>query len=453
MTGNGTLNRRSVIEKMIHDTFDGLEDNCFAVLGQEEKTMWEKPLIGIAAGDDSYYSFLKQHIGAFHWTPSEAFAQKYGEVPPASDLSVISMVFPQTMETKDMQRQSDVFPCDNWLVSRGEWEPLIRTFCQRLEHVFEEQGIRSVCPDLLSGMSWMRSDNLGHASTWSQRHTAYAAGLGTFGLSDGLITPKGIAVRFTSIILETDLPTDGIVCDDPYGWCSKCGACISRCPVRAISSDAGHDKEVCAAYEDHCIENLWPAHIERGNYIFGCGLCQAGVPCAHHPPKQGTISYRKIKPSDNPQLARLVRTSLMDHELDIPGTAYYDAQLDRLFEYYSAAPLKRSYIVAVNESDRVVGGIGIDVFDRLEGCGELQKLYVADDYKRQGIGRKLIEMIEEEARRLGYDKIYLETHSNLEAAQKLYESMGYISIERPEYFIHETMDLFLLKESIIDICQ
>ena len=35
------------------------------------------------------------------------------------------------------------------------------------------------------------SEKYAYASTWSERHAAYAAGLGTFGLSDGLITAAG----------------------------------------------------------------------------------------------------------------------------------------------------------------------------------------------------------------------------------------------------------------------
>ena len=95
--------------------------------------MWESPIIGVAAGDDPYYDFLKEHIGPFHWTPAEAFAQKYGEVPDPGKLRVISIAFPQTAATKIMQMQAGAFPCDNWLVSRGEWEPLIRSFCLLLQ--------------------------------------------------------------------------------------------------------------------------------------------------------------------------------------------------------------------------------------------------------------------------------------------------------------------------------
>ena len=162
--------------------------------------------------------------------------------------------------------------------------------------------------------------------------------------------------------------------------------------------------------------------------------------------KQGTINYRQIQQADNPYLMQLVRAGLKQHGLDIPGTAYFDPHLDRLYEYYMAEPAKRNYFVAVNEDGRVVGGGGVDEFTNLEGCAELQKLYVDADYRGQGIASRIIDMVEKEARRLGYERIYIETHSNLQDATRLYEKLGYTLIDRPEYAVHETMDTFLIKE-------
>lgn len=158
------------------------------------------------------------------------------------------------------------------------------------------------------------------------------------------------------------------------------------------------------------------------------------------------VFYRTIQPSDNAQLAQLVRVSLKKYGLDIPGTAYYDPNLEHLYEYYTAMPEARNYFVALNAEGAVVGGIGVDRFEQVEGCAELQKLYVAEDWQRHGIGMSLIRMLEQEARRLGYEKIYLETHSNLKEALSLYEKAGYRQIERPEYAVHETMDTFLIKD-------
>lgn len=157
------------------------------------------------------------------------------------------------------------------------------------------------------------------------------------------------------------------------------------------------------------------------------------------------ITYRRIQPSDNATLKQLVRAGLASNGLAIPGTAYFDPNLDDLCGYYKDLPGKRNYFVAVDGKGRVLGGCGLDVFEGLEGCAELQKLYVAEDCHGHGIATTLVGMVEEEARRLGYDQIYIETHSNLQDALRLYAKAGYEQIDRPAFAVHETMDSFLIK--------
>lgn len=276
--------KNNKIENIIYKIFDSLESNNFAVLGKPDEPMWEKPIIGVAAGNDTYYDFLKEHIGEFHWTPAEAFSKKYGVNPEPSKLSVISIVFPQTEETKEMQNKARVFPCDNWLVSRGEWESVMDEFTSKLEVALEKEGIKAASIDQIKEFSRHTSENLGIASNWSHRHIAFAAGMGTFGLSDGFITEKGKAVRMTSVIVEAELEPTPRGDRGPYDWClyfksGICGSCIRRCPVRAIS-EKGHDKIACSNYKDTKCADNWPEHIEHSGYSTPCGLCQTKIPCA-----------------------------------------------------------------------------------------------------------------------------------------------------------------------------
>ncbi len=55
----------------------------------------------------------------------------------------------------------------------------------------EKAGYPAVAPMLSPLWKQHMSEKYLFASSWSERHAAYAAGLGTFGLSDGLITEKG----------------------------------------------------------------------------------------------------------------------------------------------------------------------------------------------------------------------------------------------------------------------
>ncbi len=276
------------IEQLINEVYDSLEKNNFATLGKQTAPMWDRPLIGITTGDDPYYDFLKEHIGPFHWSPVDAFQLKYPGSISKEKLSVVVMVFPQTMETKQAQSKEKKCPAKEWIVSRGEWEPLMKEFSGKLVERLEKMEIRSVSIDLLPEFSTVRSEKLGISSKWSHRHTAYLAGLGTFGLSEGLITENGKAVRITSLILEAPLTPSKRPYSTHQEWClyfqdGSCGVCIKRCPASAITTE-GHDKDACDAYEEVFAEKYWPEGIERGDYILGCGLCQAGVPCQNKRP-------------------------------------------------------------------------------------------------------------------------------------------------------------------------
>ena len=157
------------------------------------------------------------------------------------------------------------------------------------------------------------------------------------------------------------------------------------------------------------------------------------------------MEYKPLTPQYDADLAGLIRSSLKAHRLDIPGTVYFDEGLDHLSGYYDDPG--RAYYVLVEE-DVLIGGIGLAEFNGFDKCCELQKLYISDEAKGQGLGYKMIKYIEDKARELGYEQMYLETHTNLEAAIHIYKKMGYSLIGRPKCVVHSTMNRFYLKELI-----
>ncbi len=158
------------------------------------------------------------------------------------------------------------------------------------------------------------------------------------------------------------------------------------------------------------------------------------------------VTYRKIVVADNVGVARVIRENLEKFQLNLPGTAYFDPELDHLSDYYDSDPTKRTYFVAVDEAGQVLGGVGIAEFAGIADCAELQKLYLDDAAKGKGCGKALMQIAEDQARALGYQKLYLETHTNLAVAVKLYEKMGFRQIEKPCATQHGTMNRFYLKE-------
>lgn len=153
---------------------------------------------------------------------------------------------------------------------------------------------------------------------------------------------------------------------------------------------------------------------------------------------------RAIEPHDDAAMAAIVRRSLEAHGLDVPGTAYFDPELDRLSAHYGAAA-DRAYFVA-EEDGEVVGGAGCSPVPGADGVAELQKLYVAAAWRRQGIARGLTAAVEEFARTAGFSTLYLETHHDLVAAVALYRALGYRESSEPlPSSPHTTMDAFFEK--------
>lgn len=269
------------IETNIIDLVEQSAENDLQT-GQAERA-WGKPLIGFSRGDDPYYQFFKEDIGAFYWLPIEIFSQTFPELEvKPGDLTVISWVLPQTDETKRDQKKETCYPGERWSRSRLYGEAFNVQLRNHVACFLNQAGFHALPP--MEMETWKRetSDKYGDASSWSERHTAFVCGLGTFGLSDGLITPLGKAVRFGSVIARLKVsPTER-----PYqthnAYClfydhQKCTKCADRCPVNAIT-EAGHDKVSCRQY----IREVTAPYNETayGLTVNSCGLCQAGVPCA-----------------------------------------------------------------------------------------------------------------------------------------------------------------------------
>lgn len=158
------------------------------------------------------------------------------------------------------------------------------------------------------------------------------------------------------------------------------------------------------------------------------------------------LNYRRIETGDDAKIAQIIRSNLEKFHLNIPGTAYFDPELEHLSSYYNSNPDKRTYFVALDTENELIGGVGIAEFDGMENCAELQKLYLNDSVKGKGYGKELMKIAEDWARSAGYKNLYLETHTNLSVALNLYEKMGFQQVEKPCSTQHNTMNRFYLKK-------
>jgi epoxyqueuosine reductase len=251
---------------------------------------WEEPLVGFSRGDDPLYQKFKNDIGPFLWTPQEIFGATFPDAQAAAgELTVISWILPQTEQTRRDNRREKAVSAERWARSRKYGEEFNIKLRDHLVGVLREAGHGAVAPMNAPTWKWEKSARYGLASSWSERHAAYASGLGTFGLCDGLITPRGKAMRCGSVVARIAVPATERPYNDHRAYClfffnGSCGKCIKRCPADAITRE-GHDKEKCKAY----VSDVSSKSI-RSRFGFetsGCGLCQVGVPCEAKIPLPG----------------------------------------------------------------------------------------------------------------------------------------------------------------------
>jgi len=243
---------------------------------------FKDPLVGFSNGADPLYQGYKHYVGAFHWTPLEIFVQAFPDATVKADqLTVISWVLPHMKNTKADNRKETVYPSERWARARGYGEEVNVTLRKHVVAILQAEGFKAIAPQLFPDWTRKTSEHHGLASTWSERHAAYASGLGTFGLCDGLITPMGKAMRVGSVVAKIQIPPNPRPYTNRHDYClfythGVCGKCIVRCPVGAIT-EAGHDKGRCFQHVEVDTVDYVLSHFGFDGY--GCGLCQTGVPC------------------------------------------------------------------------------------------------------------------------------------------------------------------------------
>lgn len=242
---------------------------------------FDLPLIGFSRASDPLYAYYKEHIDpAFYRLPEEWLENRFGYPFDPAQVSVISWVLPQTADTRAKSRVQSDCPTMEWQLARVHGEECNRNLAQALTEWLQSFGIEAIAPMVSDQFSWNESERFYLISNWSERHTAYISGLGTFGLCDGLISPKGKAARYGSVIVNLPLSPTPRAYAQYNEYCQArngCSACIRRCPAGAITPD-GHDKAKCQAYHKEVIASVCHNRYGYDGYSV-CGLCQTGVPC------------------------------------------------------------------------------------------------------------------------------------------------------------------------------
>lgn len=226
--------------------------------------IWDEPLIGIASADDPLFERFQdpEVVGPGHRLPCEW-------LPGAR--SIISVFLPFTEHisrhyTREQRYSAIEFSSGKWNGSK-----FLNVVRRALIRFMEQHGGQALAPNIDP-----RYDSDGWLPFWSERHTAFAAGLGTFGLHQNFISEKGCLGRLCSVVTTLALTPTARKYTEAYGYClyafdGSCHACIKRCPTGAVTA-TGKQPGLC---EQHGNKD----HFK--DWAYGsCGHCSTWIPCS-----------------------------------------------------------------------------------------------------------------------------------------------------------------------------
>ncbi|WP_027398211.1 epoxyqueuosine reductase [Anaerovorax odorimutans] len=240
------------------------------------QTKWGKPLVGFADAYENYIRRLKEIITPNHNLPEDV-------IPDAK--VIIAYYIPFTKELALTNKTGNILASKQWALAYEETNSMFIKLNEHLIKKLKEKGYNaSIAQDSLT------FDQKTLKSNWSQRHFAYAAGLGTFGLNNMLITKQGCCGRFSSIVTNLNVETDHPIKEDYclYKKYGTCGICVKNCPVKALKKE-GYDRHLCYGVLQKNAEiytDFGSSYVDEtginpnsvGSDV--CGKCITQSPCA-----------------------------------------------------------------------------------------------------------------------------------------------------------------------------
>lgn len=239
-------------------------------------TQWGTPLVGFAGASHPYILALNEIISPSHIMPAEVLGDA---------LTIIAYYVPFTRELAKTNVRFGRLASPEWALAYEQTNAMFGFLNTHLIKYLENIGYKAA---VSKEASTFHREKL--ISNWSQRHFAYAAGLGTFGLNNMLITKSGCCGRYSTLVTNLDVEPDSPL---PEELClfkqnGSCGICVKNCPMEALNV-SGYERQKCysllrenakiytefgSSYVNETGENA----NSEGSEV--CGKCITASPCA-----------------------------------------------------------------------------------------------------------------------------------------------------------------------------
>lgn len=150
----------------------------------------------------------------------------------------------------------------------------------------------------------------------------------------------------------------------------------------------------------------------------------AGPPALEDAP----VRVRTARPADLPRVVRIERASF-----PLPWSES---------AFRSVMRRENGRLVVADRSGEVVGYAAVWFAG---DQGELGDIAVHPDCRREGVGRRLVRAVTEEARRRGARRLFLQVRESNHAALRLYARTGFRKVgRRRDYYRSPTEDAYVL---------
>lgn len=225
------------------------------------ENIWEEPIVGFADANSEYIYNLKSIVVDCHYSPSD-----YLKDPKI----IVSYFLPFKREIGKSNNFKGA-SSEKWANAYKVTNKMAQEINKYVISKLEQKGYRAANPTDIGVFDY----NI-LKSKWSQRHIAYAAGIGTFGINNMLISDVGSCGRYFSIVTDLDVKADKPLKEErcKYKIDKTCGVCVKRCEVEALTYD-GFDRFKCSK---NCKRNLEKFGVDV------CGKCVVELPCSYRNP-------------------------------------------------------------------------------------------------------------------------------------------------------------------------
>jgi len=252
----------------------------------------DEPIVAFANGDDEIFQDFKSIIGEFHLTPRELLEKyvagknwRFGSTKSINSIGIVSWALPLTKKTRLMERKVPLGGSPRYNHSRWIGIRFYESVEQHVASLLEVLRCNAIAPTGSKFFEIKKMPGDWMAANWSERHVAYASGLGTFGLNGLMITSRGCAVYLGSVVCDKELtPTPrnpNPLANCPFYQDGSCGQCIEHCPGSAVSKEGRSNITCLKNLRDEQTIKVKSLGLDKD--LIGpapsCGQCSIGVPC------------------------------------------------------------------------------------------------------------------------------------------------------------------------------